>query len=596
VGGEVEVDTEGRTDLGTTLDTLRRRKTWVVGAVALALIGSLALSLRATKQYEARAQVDLPSAIQTSVFTRQALRIANPEQIAGAQIAVVESPEVARKVRERMGARFEQIESVDVQSVGEDTRLEIAVTAPSRSLARDAANHYAEVYEGEQRDLLSRGFQRGAEELESYSEELRQQSGDLAVRLQELDGRIAALQREPSSEAQQAQVSALLNERAVADSEQRALAGNIQTSYENISQLRVEAQLQRESATDIVSPAALPSDPVSPVPLRDAGIAVAVGLVIGLGLAFAREALETALNDPADLGRLLPDVPVLGTTPDEAAGRRWSAGSIVRRFGRRRDRGSRPGDLPVVLRAPRSAEAEAYRAIRTSFSLVASEGIVLFTSPAELEGRATAVANVAASLSLSGHRVVVASADLRRSELHEHFRISNEVGLSSVLEGQVALGEALRAVPGAEDRPTILPSGPAPPNPAELLSSHAAAEVIGELRAMAEYVLLDSPPCLTVTDALVTAQWADAVVLVVRLGHTKKSDIVAAAELLRRQSRAQLVGVIVTGVPLAKQASYLVSFRGSPPSPNGHQPMAPLEGRGAGPSNGGAARPRSTTP
>jgi capsular exopolysaccharide synthesis family protein len=169
------------------------------------------------------------------------------------------------------------------------------------------------------------------------------------------------------------------------------------------------------------------------------------------------------------------------------------------------------------MSASGSPAAEAYRSLRTNLQFISRDGtvrVISVTSPHAGEGKTTTVANIATTLALTGKRVMALSADLRKPRLHRFFGLDNERGLSSVLAGQAQLAEVARRVEGL-DSLRIVTSGPVPPNPAELLSSDAMESLLTQLRSMADYVVIDTPPVLVVSDAMIVAPRVDGVVVVV---------------------------------------------------------------------------------
>jgi capsular exopolysaccharide synthesis family protein len=172
--------------------------------------------------------------------------------------------------------------------------------------------------------------------------------------------------------------------------------------------------------------------------------------------------------------------------------------------------------------------------------------IIQVTSASAQEGKTTTLANLAVAFASSGLRTVAVCCDLRRPRLHEFFDMDNTLGFTSVLLGEVALSAALQPVPGQE-RLLLLASGPLPPNPAELLSSSRAADLLRNLAAQADVVLVDSPPVLPVTDSLVLSQRVDSTVLVSSASTTTRKAAARAAEMLQ-QVNAPLIGAVLNGV------------------------------------------------
>jgi receptor protein-tyrosine kinase len=172
---------------------------------------------------------------------------------------------------------------------------------------------------------------------------------------------------------------------------------------------------------------------------------------------------------------------------------------------------------------------------------------LLITSASPGEGKSTTLANLAAVFAAAGSRVVVVCCDLRRPQIHRFFKLSNEVGLTSVLLGTHTLEEAIQEVqlPGGYTL-EVLASGPLPPNPSEVLGSARAGEVFEQLRQRADYVLLDPPPVVPVTDAVVTSRWADAVICVARMGVTRRRAFGQMLVTLERTA-VPVLGVVLTG-------------------------------------------------
>jgi len=217
---------------------------------------------------------------------------------------------------------------------------------------------------------------------------------------------------------------------------------------------------------------------------------------------------------------------------------------------RRRER-----SLVVSLAEPMSPAAEAYRSLRTSLAFTRQQRqlrSLVITSPAASEGKTTTIANLGVVFSQAGERVLLVSSDLRRPRLGQFFGVAEEPGLTSVLLGDVMLEEVI-APATRNDRLWVLPAGPVPPNPAELLNGQRARQIFAALRDQFDLVLIDSPPVLPVTDAVVLAQQTDATLIVVSAGLTRRSDLRRTAEKLG-QVNAMVVGTVLNQV--TKQTGY----------------------------------------
>jgi len=204
----------------------------------------------------------------------------------------------------------------------------------------------------------------------------------------------------------------------------------------------------------------------------------------------------------------------------------------------------------ITLSDPKSAAAEAYRTLRTNllFSTVDRPvNTLVFTRPTPETGKSTAIANLAVTLAQGGHETILVDCDLRRPQQHTFWNIGNERGLTTMmLEAGVLAQPPLQQV-GVPNL-LVLPSGQLPPNPADLIGSRKMDEVIGVLKARAEFVLFDAPPVLAVSDAIILGSKLDAAILVVRAGHSRRDHTLRAHELLN-QVHIRIVGCVLTNAP-----------------------------------------------
>ncbi|MFZ5591380.1 MAG: CpsD/CapB family tyrosine-protein kinase [Bacillota bacterium] len=201
-----------------------------------------------------------------------------------------------------------------------------------------------------------------------------------------------------------------------------------------------------------------------------------------------------------------------------------------------------------AVHEPKSPVAEAYRILRTNIQfsgLDRSLRSLLVTSSAPNEGKSLTVANLAAAFAQSGPRVLIVDADLRKPTQHKLFSISNLQGLTSVLLGQMELADAVHRVP--PHALYVLPTGPIPPNPAELLGSQRMREFIREATAAYDLVFFDTPPVVSVTDAALLGAVVDGVLLVVEAGKTK-IELAQKARQLLSNVQARLLGVVLNKV------------------------------------------------
>lgn len=211
----------------------------------------------------------------------------------------------------------------------------------------------------------------------------------------------------------------------------------------------------------------------------------------------------------------------------------------------------------ITLTDPRSPAAEAYRELRTSLMFSSVErpvSTLLVTSAANSEDKSAVLANLAVTIAQSGHKTIIVDCDLRRPAQHEIWGVSNERGLSTMMLEEGAMSNPPLV---ATDVPNLalLPTGPLPPVPADVLSSQRMGEVIGVLKARAGYVLFDSPPVLTATDAALLGAKLDAVLLTIRAGETRRDQAARARQTLERV-HVRVLGAVLTNASRDKIADY----------------------------------------
>ncbi|WP_425414696.1 CpsD/CapB family tyrosine-protein kinase [Peribacillus kribbensis] len=210
----------------------------------------------------------------------------------------------------------------------------------------------------------------------------------------------------------------------------------------------------------------------------------------------------------------------------------------------------------VTQHDPKSPISEQYRTIRTNiqFSSIDEElQTLIVTSAGPGEGKSTTTANMAVVFAQQGKKVLLVDGDLRKPTVHYTFSFTNTFGLTSVLSKQISFQEAVKT--SQIENLDILPSGPLPPNPAELLSSRSMMELLRIAKEQYDIIIFDTPPVLVVTDAQVMSNMCDGVILVVSSGRTEKDAAVKAKELLTA-AKAKIVGVVLNNKEESKTASY----------------------------------------
>ncbi len=319
----------------------------------------------------------------------------------------------------------------------------------------------------------------------------------------------------------------------------------------------------RSSNIRVVDPALVPSTPSEPRKTRDISLALLIGLVGGVGLAFLREYLDNTIKSPGDV-QSLAGLPCLAVVPSFAG--RNGPRSLARIS--KSSAGGADVDTRVELvsvQQPKSLVSEAFRALRTSLLLSQAEHppqVILVTSALPREGKTTSAANLAITLAQLGDRTLLLDSDLRKPGIRRALNLPNvhgrDVGLSSYLAGVAPLRDIIVQHPTVPNLDAI-PTGPIPPNPADLLSSHRMAEAIEDLRQQYKFVVIDSPPIMAATDAVIISALADGVVLVVWSNETPKQAFSRTRELLAAV-KGRLLGVVLNAVD-SGAPDYYYSYR-----------------------------------
>ena len=308
--------------------------------------------------------------------------------------------------------------------------------------------------------------------------------------------------------------------------------------YDGLLQKLKEAGISaglRSSNIRVVVPALAPASASRPQKSRNILLAFLMGLVGGVGLALFREYLDNTVKSPDDIEALtgLPSLAVVPSLPGmNSTQGRLSKGT--QRTGSPAGMGSRVELLSYAQ--PKSQISEAFRALRTSLLLSQADHppqVILVTSALPREGKTTAAVNLAVTLAQLGDRTLLVDFDLRKPGIRRalNLTIGKDVGLSSYLAGVTSLEEATIQHPTITNL-SALTTGPVPPSPADLLSSHRMREAIAELRRRFKFIVIDSPPVMAATDAVILSALTDGVLLVVRSGETPKEAFTRTRDLL----------------------------------------------------------------
>jgi len=330
---------------------------------------------------------------------------------------------------------------------------------------------------------------------------------------------------------------------------------------QRIKEAGVSAGL-RSSNIRVVDPALVPSKPARPRKALNILLASFVGLLGGVGLAFFREYLDNTVKTPDDV-EYLTQLPSLAMVPALASVNGHSRKSRAPQLPKSLSLEVKEPRVELISHErPRSPVSEAFRALRTSLLLSQAERppqVILVTSALPLEGKTTAAANLAITLAQLGDRTLLVDADLRKPGIAKAFNLAEgkRTGLSSYLAGASTLQEITVVHPDIANL-AVIPTGPIPPNPAELLSSQRWRDAIASLRRDFKFIIVDSPPILSATDAVILSVLADSALLVVRSGETPKEAVTRARDLLVGV-RCRLLGVVLNAVDFT--SPYYYSYR-----------------------------------
>jgi non-specific protein-tyrosine kinase len=399
-----------------------------------------------------------------------------------------------------------------VQLVRDTQLIVLQFEHPNPDLAAKIANQTAkEFIEQNQANQMSRF----ASSKDNLLKQLKQLEADMANDQASLERARAAA---PVNAAEVARLETTL-------AQDRSSYSSLLKSYED---LRISEAKALDNVM-VVEPADIPARPVRPNILLNTLLAAVVGAMLAVGVAFLIEYLDDSIHSPEEVDGML-HLPVLGTIVKVSE--------------------ANPPDRLTVQNDPRSPVAEAYRALRTNVQLSNVDQpakVILVTSANPLEGKSTMAANLAVAMAQTGLSVVLVDADMRRPVLHRVFEVPNTNGLTTaLLSEQVSLNGSLCKT--KVDNLSLIPTGPLPPNPSELLGSRRMLRLITVLREQYDAVIIDSPPVLAVTDPAVLATQVDGVIVVVSAGETRRDAAQQAVNNLQ-QVGARLLGVALNKIP-----------------------------------------------
>jgi capsular exopolysaccharide synthesis family protein len=489
--------------------SVARHRAWII-VIGVASVVSVAVVLTAveTRVYEAHARILLEPS--KTVFEASTGAAASPVQ-AATEIEIIKSAPVRDLVRKRLG----YVGPMSASSVVGTDVIDVASQNPKPARAAEVANAFSQAYIDYRRDQAVNALLAAGEQIRQRVADLQKQIDDKTAAANDAFAQASANQK-PGGPAPT----------IPATPDRDALVSQQALLKERLDQLQVDAAL-KDGGASLVAPAAAPTSPIRPRPVHNVLLALGAGLVLGLAGAFVTDHLDDSIKSGDDLESAGDGISVLGVIPAI----NWKDKTEARL---------------VSLTEPTAAAAEAYRTLRTSITFLAldrSLSVIQLTSPNSAEGKTTTLANLAVAMANAGQRVLIIDCDLRRPRIHEFFEVSNATGFSSVLMGS-SLTSALHAI---NPHLRLLTAGPRPTNPSELLSSNRSSQLFEAVRAQTDFVLIDSPPVLPVTDAAVLSAKVDGTILVANAGQTSTRDYAYALDLLRKVD-APLIGGVLNGV------------------------------------------------
>jgi polysaccharide biosynthesis transport protein len=312
-----------------------------------------------------------------------------------------------------------------------------------------------------------------------------------------------------------------------------------------------------------VDSARVPTSPAKPDIPRNMALALVIGLGLGVGTVFVLENMDNTVRT-AEEAQFISTLPTLGVVP---LSKNKPIGARSPRKLLPISASNNPEDQIVALvsqNRPKAEISEAYRALRTSILLSSPEKppqVLMISSALPQEGKTTTSINVATVLAQRGARVLLIDADLRRPSVHSLLRLPNRTGLSTALTDLTEGSETAHILDSKIPNLWVLPSGSKHTQPAELLGSTRMGDLVAHYRQQYDHVVIDTPPVLTVTDAVLLSVLSDAVLLVVRAGQTTKLALRRTREVLSR-ANANIIGMVLNGMDLHDPENYHYYYYG----------------------------------
>lgn len=504
-----------------------RKWWWLIAlATAVGLIGSTLVEARTPRSYRSS----------TTLMVGQFLQIENPQQgdftlsqqLAQSYATMVRRRTILDATSDALqlgipGAALDRMINVGTIPQSQFIQIEVLDTDPRRATL--IANELAA-------QLIVQSPTPQQREQEQHRQFVARQLASLQVQLEDADRQRSALNQRLAGETSARGVQDIQGQLVATDQK-------IASWQANYASLAGSLQGGRVNYLSVVEPATDAAPVRSPIPLLPLNVLIATvaSFALSVGAALWLEYLDNTIRSDEEANSVL-GLPVLGT---------------VSRFGRIKA----PADQLALLRQPESSVSEAYRILRANlqFCDVSTPMTrLMVTSAVPGEGKTTTACNLAVALAQAGKRVILCDTELRRPSVARVFGASSEIGLTSLLlNREMSVERALIDGPVAGLR--ILPSGPLPPNPGELLGSEAMAERVEQLESLADLIVFDSPAVLGVADPTILATLANGILLVVAAGKTKR-ELVSRAKARLEQVGSPIFGVVLNMAAPTRQRAF----------------------------------------
>jgi succinoglycan biosynthesis transport protein ExoP len=503
-------------DIQQYLAVIRSRKWLIVSVTALVLIVALAFSYQQKPIYDSEAQVLVEPFAQGGDQTD--FETLNLET----EVLIATSPEVAQLAAQEPGVGVtdggELLGGLEVASAQDTEVLLFRYSHSNPELAQARAQAFAQAY-------VAHRAQTAQGNLDERAQAIQTTIATLNERVRAIDEQIAATADPVEQEDLRTEVAQY----------------NSTILFERQKLLDIASQSNQDLGR-VLYDAYLPIRPSSPNHSKTGAIALLAGLALGIGAAFLKDRLDDRLDGRTDL-ESYTGASVLAVVPRTAQWRKASEAYLA------------------TESDPHSVVSEAYRTLRTGLLFAASQReikTVLITSAQAGEGKTATTANLGVVLAQAGKRVIIVSADLRKPRLNNFFSTRASKGLTNVLAGECRATEALVPVSAAASNLRLLPSGPIPGNPAELLGSEAMRKLIAELRGAADFILIDVAPILAVADGMTLAPMVDSVLFIADAAQATGGSIQQARSQLD-QVNARVVGAVLNNFDASKSRGYSVA-------------------------------------